>query len=80
MKTIHLRYTTLLQEQRGLSEETVQTESLNAAVLFDELCKRHGFRYRCGMFKVIINDEMQSLSATLNDGDEVTFLPPIPGG
>lgn len=80
MKTIHVRYSSLLQEQRGLNEETVQTEAENAASLFDELSKHHGFRYGCGMFKVVINDDMRSLTSLLADGDTVEFLPPLAGG
>lgn len=79
-KIIHIRYTSMLQEQCGISEETVYTDALNVAELFDELCKKYSFRFGCGMFKVIINDKMQSLTSKLQDGDIVTFLPPIGGG
>lgn len=80
MKTIHLLYGSLLQEQSGLSKETVVTEASSAAELFDELRKRHGFRYGCGLFQVVINDQIQSLTSLISDGDSVMFLPPIGGG
>ena len=80
MKTIHVHYNSLLYDQSGLTEETIQTEAESPVVLFEELAKRHGFKVGCGIFKVIINDEMKSLTSPLKDGDMVSFHPPIAGG
>lgn len=80
MKAILVRYGALLKEQAGLAKETVLTDASDAGILFDQLRQRHGFRFGCATFVVVINNELRSLTDIVNDGDEVLFLPPMSGG
>jgi molybdopterin converting factor small subunit len=79
-KTINVRYSPILQEQSGITGEMVLTEAANPGELFKELSRRHGFQCGCGIFKIIINDEIESFTSLLKDGDTVIFYPPIAGG
>ena len=42
-KAIVVRYYAVFREQRGLSQETVETAAPTAAALYEELRARHGF-------------------------------------
>jgi molybdopterin converting factor subunit 1 len=82
MPAIHLKiqYFAFLREERGLSEETLQTQAKNPAQLFQELAQRHGISFPMDRLKVAINDEFTSWEAPLSDGDAVVFIPPVAGG
>lgn len=82
MPAIHLkiRYFAGLREDRGLSEETLQTRAENPTQLFRELAERHGISFPMDRLKVAINDEFSSWEAPLGDGDSVVFIPPVAGG
>jgi molybdopterin-guanine dinucleotide biosynthesis protein A len=82
MPAIHLKiqYFAGLREERGLSEETLQTQAENPAQLFQELVERHGISFPVDRLKVAINDEFSTWEAPLSDGDSVVFIPPVAGG
>ena len=80
MKQITIRYFALLREVRGLSSETVQTQSGSAADLYSELAARHGFRLGIDHIRVAVNDEWADLDSEIENGDCVTFIPPVAGG
>ncbi len=79
-KTVRVRYFALLREQRGLDEEPVATEAANAAELYGELRKRHGFSLPADRLRVAVNDHFEPWGAALKDGDTVVFIPPVAGG
>lgn len=80
MKTILIHYYAALRESRGRAEDTVKTDAGTARDLYEELRARHGFRWPPEKLKVAINDGITDWGTALNDGDEVSFLPPVAGG
>ncbi len=79
-KQIHIQYFALLREERGLTAETIRTESRTARQLFDELNKKHNFSLGSDRLNVAINEEFQPWETALNEGDAVVFIPPVAGG
>jgi len=80
MKTIHIQYFAVLRELAGCSHETVPTEAETAAQLYAELVERYGFSLEPDQIRVVVNDTFGDFTATLGDGDEIVFLPPVAGG
>ncbi|WP_221031131.1 MoaD/ThiS family protein [Actomonas aquatica] len=80
MKTIHVRYFAILREQRGVSNETLQTAAADAATLYEELATTHSFTLPVDRLRAAINGDFAPWPAPLNDGDEVVFIPPVAGG
>ena len=79
-KTIHILYFAILREQRGLTEESVETQADTPLQLYHELRERHGFTLGPRELKVAINDEFQGWETALSDQARIAFLPPVAGG
>ncbi len=77
---IHIQYFATLREQRGLSRETLETQSLTVAALFDELHAAHRFSLGQERLRVVLNEQFAPWSAPLSEDDEVVFIPPVAGG
>jgi molybdopterin-guanine dinucleotide biosynthesis protein A/molybdopterin converting factor small subunit len=77
---LKIQYFAVLREERGVSEETLETRAENPAQLFQELADRHGISFPGDRLKVAINDEFTSWETPLHDGDNVVFIPPVAGG
>jgi molybdopterin converting factor subunit 1 len=73
-------YFAALREQRGLSEETVETSATTAGALYDELRARHALRLQPDQLRAAINDAFVTWDAPLSAGDTVVFIPPVAGG
>jgi molybdopterin converting factor subunit 1 len=74
------QYFAVFRERAGREREALDTGARTAAELFTEVAARHGFadaRDRC---KVAINGRLTSWDATLSQGDQVLFFPPVAGG
>jgi len=80
MPRVSLKYYALLREQAGCGEERLETAAADAAALYDELARRHGFTLSRSQLKVAVNAEFSDWSRPLADGDEVVFIPPVAGG
>ena len=78
--TFKLYYFALLQDQRGLAEEMVSSEAQTVAQLYSELKEQHGFTLSQETLRVSVNEQFAEWDATLSDGDEVVFIPPVSGG
>jgi molybdopterin synthase sulfur carrier subunit len=78
--TLRVGYFAILREQRGLSHETLVTEHLDAASVYEELRARHGLQLPRERIRVSINGEMAPWPAPVSSGDELVFIPPISGG
>jgi molybdopterin converting factor small subunit len=74
------RYFAAFREAAGTAAETLETTASTPAELFAECRGRHpGLEvYHASM--VAVNDRMSDWQATLVDGDEVLFFPPVAGG
>lgn len=79
-KSLRLEYFAQFREARGVSAETVQTNSRTAAELFDELVARYHFPVQRATTRVAVNDALVPWSTPLRDGDTVVFLTPFGGG
>ena len=79
-KTISVQYFAILREQRGLSQERLQTAAATPAALYDELRARHPFTLPGDRVRAAVNDAFVAADAPLRDGDRVVFIPPVAGG
>ncbi len=79
-KTLKIGYYALLREQRGLSEETLDTDAATPDVLYAALKTEHGFSLESNQLKVVINDAFKAWDTPLQANDNVVFIPPVAGG
>lgn len=75
-----VRYFAAFREAAGVESEAVETNAGTPALLFAECASRHDALSRYSASLVAINDEMADWNASLSDGDEVLFFPPVAGG
>ena len=80
MISVSIRYFALLREQRGLSEEKLQTAAATPAELYNELHARHGFTLPADRVRAAVNGEFVTADAPLSSGAEIVFIPPVAGG
>ena len=77
---IRVRYFAIFREAAGIDAEWVETRAANPRDLFDEVAASHpGLQHEAAAL-VAVNDEMSDWGASLEDGDEVLFFPPVAGG
>lgn len=80
MPKIHVIYYALLRQERGVTQETVESAAATARELYDELKRTHGFRLVESQVRVAINSAVSSWDTPLKAGDTVMFIPPVAGG
>lgn len=78
--TVTVQYFASLREQAGCDREQVGTDAPTAALLYAELCARHGFPPQTAHLRVAINDAFVPWESPLAEGDRVVFIPPVAGG
>jgi molybdopterin converting factor subunit 1 len=79
-KTIQINYFALFREQRGLSQETIDTAAETVGQLYEELQSRHCFTLSKGSLRAALNDEFCQWDSILKAGDRIVFIPPVAGG
>ncbi|MEZ5643940.1 MAG: molybdopterin converting factor subunit 1 [Burkholderiaceae bacterium] len=81
---IQLRYFASIREAIGTGAESVETAASTLGVLRDELIARGGGHAealeRGRAVRVSLNQTMTDEGASLSDGAEVAFFPPVTGG
>jgi molybdopterin converting factor subunit 1 len=77
---VTIAYYATLREQRGCSEEQVETAAQTAEDLYHEIANRHKLTSSMAQLRVAINDAYVSWDTALNEGDTVVFIPPVAGG
>jgi molybdopterin converting factor small subunit len=80
MTSITIQYFAILREQRGLSEERLDTSADTPRALYEELSGQHGFTLDAARLKVVVNDAFANWDCALAEGDTVVFIPPVAGG
>jgi len=80
MKNITVRYFAAYREETGIATEVVNTSAGTPAELFAECSAKHAGLQSYSAALVAINDEMSDWNASLREGDEVLFFPPVAGG
>jgi molybdopterin synthase sulfur carrier subunit len=82
---IHLRYFASLREHLGVADERIPLPDS----VTDVAGLRHWLRGRDGLWdeamsdqrlRVAVNQELVKPDATVRDGDEVAWFPPVTGG
>lgn len=79
-RTLKLRYFAILREQRGLSDEVLESTATTPRALYQDLANTHPFTLPPERVQVAINDQFSSMDTELSDGDVVVFVPPVAGG
>lgn len=77
---LQLQYFALLREQRGLTEETVETNANTPKTLYEELRACHAFSLPADRVRAAVNGAFVAADAALKDGDRIVFIPPVAGG
>ena len=84
MNTLQLRYFASVREAIGTGAERVQSAAPTLAALREELIARGGAYAEVlapgRAVRMSLNQTMAEGSATLADGAEVAFFPPVTGG
>lgn len=80
MTRVHVSYFALLREQRGASEEEVETSAATARELYDELRARHRFSLPGERLRLAVNGEFADWGHALADGQRLALIPPVAGG
>ena len=79
-KQVTLRYFALVGARRGTQTEAYETEAGTARQLLHEIQARGQIPLTTNIVKAAINDEFVEWDAPIQDGDQVTLLPPFSGG
>ena len=83
-KTVQLRYFASIREAVGTGSEAFSTDADTVGALRDELIARGGAHAsslaRGKAVRMALNQTLSDESATLADGAEVAFFPPVTGG
>ncbi len=79
-KEIKIQYFAVLREQRGLSDETLETSAETPEQLYHHLRKTYGFHLATEQLQVAINNEFCTMDSLLKNNDHVVFIPPVAGG
>lgn len=77
---VQIRYFASLREKRAVSEESRETKSETPEELYRELQEAFGLPLPWACLRVAVNGEFAEGGRLLQDGDEVTFIPPVAGG
>jgi len=81
---VHLKYFASIREAIGQGSESVNTQAATLQALRDELMARGGAYAEVlaagRAVRMALNQELCEESATLSEGCEVAFFPPVTGG
>ena len=80
MTRVRISYFAILREQRGISEETVETAAVTPAALYEELRAKYKFTLPADRVRAAVNDTFVASDVALRDDDRVVFIPPVAGG
>lgn len=80
MKSVTVAYYAKLREERGCSEETLESGADTPAALYEELRGIHRFTLLPSQLGVAVNEAFVPWDTTLKSGDTVVFIPPVAGG
>lgn len=77
---INISYFAILQDERGLPSEELETLAGTPSELYSELKNKHSLSLTKCKLKVAVNDEFTDWDSKLQEGDKVVFIPPVAGG
>jgi molybdopterin synthase sulfur carrier subunit len=73
-------YFASLRDTAGAADETVETQAITLASLYDELRVHHRFALPREQLRVAVDGAFASWQDPPRDGSEVAFIPPVSGG
>ena len=79
-KAITVSYFAQLRELTGTSSETIQTSSVTPAGVFEEIRAKHSLPLKRKGMMVAVDGDFTDWTHTLNEGEEIVFIPPVAGG
>ena len=79
-KNVTIRYFALVGPRRGTQTEPYETEAGTARQLLHEIQAGGQIPLTTNIVKAAINDEFVEWDAPIQDGDQITLLPPFSGG
>jgi len=77
---VKVRYFGALRDQRGVSQEVLDSDIPTPAALFGMLQTQHGLTLKQSQIRFAVNGQYVESDHELKDGDEVVFIPPVAGG
>ncbi|MGB0416792.1 MAG: MoaD/ThiS family protein [Coraliomargarita sp.] len=77
---IKILYFAQLAELAGMTDERRELTDPSPASLYKQLQDEYGFPHAFDAIQVAINHQLSAHQEALQDGDEITFLPPMTGG
>ncbi len=78
---IKVHFFAILREQAGRDHwQGPLLEKANPKSLYDSLAREFGFSLTSKDLQVAVNDEFVDWNFSLQEGDEVVFIPPVAGG
>jgi len=80
VQRLTVQYFANLREERGVSDETRETQARTPVQLYEEIANEYHLTVALSALRVAVNDEFSTMDAVLKDGDVVAFIPPVAGG
>ena len=77
---VHIRYFAALRDSSGISGETLETRTQSVRELVDELIVSRGLGLSSSLIRIAVNGSFVDDQTLVNDGDEITLIPPVSGG
>lgn len=80
MTRVKVLYFASLRDAARAVDETVETQAMTLASLYDELRLRHRFTLPREQLRVAVDGAFAKWQDPPRDGSEVAFIPPVSGG
>jgi len=80
MTRVNVLYFASLRDAAKVAGEAVSTDAANLRALYEELQARHQLPFPARQLRVAVNGEFAQWDATLRDGSDIAFIPPVSGG
>lgn len=80
MKHVTILYFAQLGQQRGLSEECIETHLDKVNELYQSLQQQHNLSLDFSRIRVARNDIFCEPESPIENGDTIAFMPPMSGG
>ena len=80
MTRVDVLYFASLRDTAGMASEPVDTAAPDLRALYVELQARHGFALPVDRLRVAVDGAFARWDASLHEGSEIAFIPPVSGG
>ncbi len=80
MTRLKVLYFASLRDTARAVDETVETQVMTLASLYDELRLRHGFTLPREHLRVAVDGAFAKWQDRPREGSEIAFIPPVSGG